>query len=168
VKHLVFVIFVWPGAAQASEELVALYGPLLDQCYEQADGSLDRVFCIGTLSQACISQQEDGESTLGMSQCIYSEAEFWDDLLNTEYRLTMDWAEVMDDDDLEYFPEYANRAKVLRDAQRAWITFRDAECELQFAIWGSGSMRHIAGSDCIMQLTAERTIELRAKRESFE
>ena len=102
-----------------------------------------------------------------MSRCLNSEAEFWDRLLNDEYRRTMRWAEIMDEDDAEYFSEYANRAIALRAAQRAWITFRDAECEFDYASWGAGSMRRIAGSDCIMRLTAKRTIELRAKRDLF-
>ena len=36
---------------------------------------------------------------------------------------------------LQAFPEFANRAKALRDAQRAWIRFRDAECGLAYAVW---------------------------------
>ena len=103
-----------------------------------------------------------------MSQCLFSEADFWDGLLNIEYKQTLQWAKSMDTDDLDYFPEYANRAKALRDAQRVWISYRDAECELDYAVRGSGSMRYIAGSDCILRLTANRTIELRQKRELFE
>ena len=54
------------------------------------------------------------------------------------------------------------------EAQRAWIAFRDTACALDYAEWGSGSMRNIAWADCRMQMTAERTIELRAMREMFQ
>jgi len=147
---------------------VSRYGPLLGACYDQADGSDAKAQCIGALSDACINTQDDGQSTLGMSQCLYSEAEYWDVLLNDEYTKTMLLAKESDQDDMEISPEYANRSKDLRTAQRAWITFRDAECELEYAIWGAGSMRNIAGSGCIMRLTAQRAIALREKRESMQ
>jgi len=159
---------LWPLAASASEELVARYGAALNQCYDQADGAGAREKCIGATADPCITGEADGESTLGMTQCLYSEAEVWDGLLNTEYRATMAWAKMMDQDDAQDFPEYANRAKALRAAQRAWIPFRDAECGFDYAVWGAGSMRNIAIAGCLMRLTADRTIELRAKRETFE
>ena len=80
----------------------------------------------------------------------------------------MAWAKAGDADDMANFPEFANRADSLRAAQRAWIAFRDAECGLEYALWGSGSMRNIAGTDCLMHMAAERTIELRAKREFMQ
>ena len=33
--------------------------------------------------------------------------------------------------------------ETLLEAQRAWIAFRDAECALDYAEWGSGSMRSL-------------------------
>ncbi len=158
----------WPAVSSASEDLVQRYGAVLEQCYGEASDGAARQACIGVMADACISREPGGESTLGTSQCLYAESRVWDGLLNAEYRRTMAWAREMDRDEAEYFPEYANRADRLRAAQRAWIAFRDAECDLEFAIWGSGSMRHIAGANCILRQTAERTIELRAKRETFE
>jgi uncharacterized protein YecT (DUF1311 family) len=38
---------------------------------------------------------------------------------------------------------------------------RDADCTLEYAMWGSGSMRQIAGSGCRMRRPAERTIYLK-------
>lgn len=52
---------------------------------------------------------------------------------------------------------------MLRDAQRAWIAFRDADCDHEYAIWGEGSMRQIAGALCLLERTATRTLELRSK-----
>jgi uncharacterized protein YecT (DUF1311 family) len=154
--------------AQETMELVNIYGPLLTQCYEEAEGREAKTQCIGALTSQCMAVEEGGETTVGMSMCNNAETEFWDEMWNAEYRLTMAWAKAHDVEEAKYFPEYANLAKSLRDAQRAWITFRDAECGLAYAVWGSGSMRHIAGSGCILDMTAERAIELRAKREMFE
>lgn len=168
MTRLALVFLLWPAAVLASEDLGASYGGLLAECYAAADDTGARKLCVGVMSGACIREEESGQSTLGMSQCNYSETRFWDGLLNDEYRQTMEWAKAMDSDEAEIFPEFANRAKTLLAAQRAWITFRDAECELEYAVWGSGSMRNIAGSSCIMRMTAGRTIELRSKREFMQ
>ena len=73
-----------------------------------------------------------------------------------------------DEEEAAYFPEFAVRAEKLLEAQRAWIVYRDAECALDYAEWGAGSMRNIAHADCRLQMTAERTIELRRMREMFQ
>ena len=156
------------GGAHADPTLVTIYGPLLEQCYLEADGSEAKIQCIGALSQSCMAEEDGGETTLGISLCLSSEAEVWDVFLNEEYQKSMSWAKSADQEDQEYFPEFANRASALRDAQRAWIAFRDAECSLAYAAWGAGSMRHIAGNDCIMTLTAKRAIEVRNIREFLQ
>ena len=112
--------------------------------------------------------EEGGETTLGMSRCHFGETVVWDRYLNDEYRRTMRVMRAMDEDEGETFPEFANRGASLVKAQRAWIAFRDAECNLAYAEWGSGSMRSIAFADCMSDMTARRTLDLRAMRERFE
>ena len=147
--------------ATATEHEVAQYGPLLDKCYAAADTEDARRACMGQMAQTCMDSQEGGHSTLGMTSCLNAEADVWDKFLNVEYKATMAAFRAMDEDEAEYFPEFANRAEKLRDAQRAWIAFRDGECALAYAMWGSGSMRNIAYTDCRMQMTAKRAMELR-------
>ena len=55
-------------------------------------------------------------------------------------------------------------ARQLRDAQRAWIAFRDADCGLVYAIWAGGSIRIIVAGNCHLDKTARRSIELRDMR----
>ncbi len=102
-----------------------------------------------------------------MTSCTLAEARVWDGFLNSEYAATMGFFQDWDEGESTHFPEYAKRQENLRDAQRAWIAYRDAECGLANAIWGSGSMRHIAGSTCMLNMTARRTIELFEMREEF-
>ena len=104
--------------------------------------------------------EDGGYSTLGMVMCTAAETQVWDRFLNAEYRSTMSALNAMDVDEAQYFPEFAKREDSLRDAQRAWITFRDAECGLAYAMWGSGSMRNIAAATCQLEMTAKRTLEL--------
>ena len=161
VRYVVLCV----GLAQPA--VAGEYAGLVDACLAAAPaGELGT--CIGRASESCMAGEDGGETTLGMSMCMADEVELWDGILNAEYRETMDFAKAMDAGEAEYFPEYAKRAEALRDAQRAWIAFRDAECALAYAEWGSGSMRHIAGSECVMRMTAERALELRAMRERFQ
>ncbi|MCZ4288399.1 lysozyme inhibitor LprI family protein [Hoeflea alexandrii] len=46
--------------------------------------------------------------------------------------------------------------EALRNAQRAWITFRDAQCEYEaYEVFG-GTMQPMVGSLCLARLTRER------------
>ncbi|MEM9427653.1 MAG: lysozyme inhibitor LprI family protein [Pseudomonadota bacterium] len=158
---LIAAVFAVPLHASATEQEVAAYGATLDACYTAAADSAALTDCIGQMATVCMDSQDGGHSTLGMTMCAMAEARVWDKFLNLEYRATMDGLKAMDTDEAEYFPEFANRAESLRAAQRAWIAFRDAECGLAYAMWGSGSMRNIASSNCQLEMTAARTIELR-------
>jgi uncharacterized protein YecT (DUF1311 family) len=119
------------------------------------------------MASACMAQ-ESGQTTLGMSSCLSAEADVWDGFPNAEHRATRTWMKAADVEEAVTFPEFAVRAEKLLEAQRAWIAFRDAECALDFAEWGAGSMRTIAHADCRMRMTAERTLALRGMREAFQ
>lgn len=120
--------------------------------------------CIGSGAAACMAGAEDGETTFGMTACLSAEADAWDRLLNDHYASARLAAQDADAADRATAPAYAVRVARLRDAQRAWIAFRDANCALDHAAWGMGSMARIAFADCRLHMTAERTLELRAWR----
>lgn len=162
----VALVLAQPLAAEGYE--TKTYGHILVSCYEAGADPDGRTACIGEMASTCMETEEGGHSTLGMTSCLSGEAQIWDRFLNEEYQATRSFAAAMDEDEREYFPEFARRVEALQVAQRAWIAFRDAECDLSYAEWGSGSMRNIAWADCNLQMTAERTIELRAMRERFE
>ena len=155
-------ILVWLLAvqAQAQEYEAETYGPVLTACYARADTVEAKKACSGLAFDACTNTEDGGHTTLGMSLCAAGEAQVWDRLLNAEYAATKAAYAEMDADEKVHFPEFANRVLALRDAQRAWIAFLDAECALAYAQWGSGSMRHIAGTTCLSDMTAQRTIAL--------
>ena len=159
---------VVPGKGFGSEHEMTAYGPVLTRCYEAAADAEAKAACLGRMSAACMETEEGGETTLGMTFCLGAEADAWDSYLNVEYAETRAWARAADKDEAAYFPEFAVRAETLLEAQRAWIAFRDAECALEYAQWGAGSMRNIAHATCRMQMTAERTLDLRRMRESFQ
>ena len=140
----------------------------LRACYTSAEDADGKLACMFTVSEACQAEEEGGYSTLGMSMCNHAESEAWDVLLNEEYKAAQKFGKVMDEDEAESFPNLDKRTDTLREAQRAWIAFRDAECLNAYANWGAGSMRHIAGTACVLEMTAKRTVDLWGKYAMFE
>lgn len=165
---LACLMLIAPHAAAEEEYEVRRYGGLLQHCYAEAEGASAKAQCLGAMSRACMAGEDGGETTLGMSRCHYGEQLVWDEFLNTEYRRTRRMMRMLDADESGNFPQFAAREPSLLDAQRAWIAYRDASCAFAYAQWGAGSMRHIAGAECAMRLTAERTTELVRIREMFE
>ena len=120
--------------------------------------------CIGTTVERCVAGSPEGETTAGIVACVYAETDAWDTILNEEYQATMAAYREMDASG-DVASADMTREATLRAAQRAWLAFRDAHCAAEYARWGMGTMRQIAGANCIMVETAERAITLRQMRE---
>ena len=92
----------------------------------------------------CI-KKSDGV-TFDMMECIGQEVQRQDARLNKAYKVLM----------VDLSPE---RKKQLREAQRAWLQFRDTNCGFYYDPDGGSSAR-LSGNDCIMTMTAQRAQEL--------
>lgn len=53
-------------------------------------------------------------------------------------------------------------APALLASQRAWLTYRDAECRIESFEWRGGSMQPFTYSQCMTQVTQARTRQLKA------
>lgn len=137
-----------------------LYGPMVTDCYARGAAEGGAESCIGDAAQACMESEEGGYSTAGMANCVLAERDVWDGLLNAVYGQARDAARLRDAAYQSSDPQFAKSAESLLAAQRAWISFRDANCAMQRDVWGNGSMRVTASAGCHMQMTAERTLEL--------
>ena len=84
-------------------------------------------------------------STVAMVACFASQSQIWDKRLNDEYRRALARGEV-------------DRGK-LRQAQRAWLRFRDQNCATYSTV--NGSISRILSAKCWRDMTRDRTIELR-------
>jgi uncharacterized protein YecT (DUF1311 family) len=71
-----------------------------------------------------------------------------DAALNTQYRATLNGLS-------------APSRTLLRDAQRAWIGFRDQQCRYEASAVAGGSAQPMVRSGCLERMTRERTAELR-------
>lgn len=92
---------------------------------------------------ACMGK---ADSTVGMLECIDVETQRQDQRLNEVYTALR--AEVQE-----------GRKNQLRDAQRAWINFRNANCGFHLDPDG-GSLARLSAADCVLRMTATRAEEL--------
>lgn len=90
-------------------------------------------------------QQCNQRDTLGIVECLNGKTAAWDDRLNDAYRKTLAAA----------VGEQRDR---LRDAQRLWMRYRDANCGYYGA--GEGSIRLIEAAECLRRMTERRAREL--------
>jgi uncharacterized protein YecT (DUF1311 family) len=84
-----------------------------------------------------------------------------DAALNVQYRKTMAAMKKMDAlnaPDAQVGPSYQN---ALLAAQRAWLAYRDAECQLASYEFRGGSAMPMAHAQCLADLTNARTKQLK-------
>jgi uncharacterized protein YecT (DUF1311 family) len=87
-------------------------------------------------------------STLDMLECAGKETDRWDARLNRAYQSRM--ASLND-----------RQRRALKQAEKAWILFREADCAAyQDEEWGTIS--RIDASQCFLRRTVERALELEA------
>ena len=97
---------------------------------------------------ACLDRS--GGVTPAMVACSGEETARWDRRLNAAYSSLMG------------NPAWSAETKaMLREAQRAWIAFRDRTCTAQGELEAEGgTLARIVTADCIARRTAERASEL--------
>lgn len=89
---------------------------------------------------------DKASSTVAMSSCIQAETQLQDQRLNRVYKqLTTK---------LQPAPQ-----KSLRDVQRQWIAYRDANCTFHVQASG-GTLAQLEGGMCVLDMTRERAAEL--------
>lgn len=94
---------------------------------------------------ACMDKSEG--VTVNMLDCIGDENKRQDDELNKAYKNVMK----------ELTPI---RQKELKEAQRLWIKYRDANCNF-YADPDGGTLARVVSADCFMNATAQRARELK-------
>ena len=107
----------------------------------------------------------DPQTQSEMNACAAIDFERADAELNAAYRAAIAHARASDRDPLSRPPEGDERPgeeASLREAQRAWIAFRDAHCRLQGYEARGGSMEPMIYDGCRAEVTRARTAQLRA------
>ena len=151
---LPFALLAQPALAAGSD--VQSDSSELNACV--ADQKNDPNSCIETVATSCIDQLSS-ETDEGVNGCYDREAEAWDAILNENYKAARVDAEDYDTDSKSNGGD-PEAAASLKTAQKAWIAFRDAECNRLYNRYIDGTIRITIFSACQNRLTAERAIEL--------
>jgi uncharacterized protein YecT (DUF1311 family) len=121
-----------------------------------------------TFATAATAQDIDcanAVTQMDMNQCAYDDWNAADANLNQAYgqvmRLLKQWDADLPADEL-------GGADALRDAQRAWITFRDKACEAEGYAMKGGSAEPLLVYGCMLQLTNERTAHLTSMLDAYQ
>ena len=96
-----------------------------------------------------------------MNQCAYQDYEKADKELNAVWKEAVKSQEEVDKGAAEMGPDYVGAVKALKKAQRAWIDYRDGQCEGEGYAALGGSMQPMLVSGCLAAKTVARTKELR-------
>ncbi len=108
----------------------------------------------------CVNQT----TQLDMNICAYQEFEAADAELNRVYAEAIAFMQAADRD---YAPEGENEEARLRKAQRAWVAFRDANCDQAGFQMRGGSAEPLLVNGCLRFMTEERTAELQGVMQSY-
>ncbi|NVD39649.1 lysozyme inhibitor LprI family protein [Ensifer sp. HO-A22] len=103
-----------------------------------------------------------------MNICSDKDYEAADAELNTVYKQTVAAMRAKDVELADISADYVGAEEALKKAQRAWIGYRDGQCELAGFEARGGSMEPMLVSGCLAQLTTARTEELKALLEPTE
>jgi uncharacterized protein YecT (DUF1311 family) len=127
-----------------------------------------RLTCVlGLFGLPAFAQDVDCENQitqLDMNMCSYQEWEAADAVLNETYADTLATVQARDG---EYAPEGPSEEDRLRRAQRAWVAFRDANCDVAGYQMRGGSAEPLLINICLRQMTEDRIAELQAQTETF-
>jgi uncharacterized protein YecT (DUF1311 family) len=100
--------------------------------------------CVGLVADPC--SDSDNATLLA---CQERETRIWDEFLNSYFQ-----------DARAHLDSSAGGA--LKDAQRAWIAFRDAKCAVLEKEYEGGSIADTLVADCKLTETGRRAIEMQA------
>jgi len=110
------------------------------------DALTQRESCIGAVTISC-QQAPGGASTMGMIDCSTREWAVWDERLNRAYREALKDAP-------------SKLARALRDAQRAWLQWREKRCNLPAIDNEGGSIVGPLYTGCMLDATARQALWL--------
>ena len=153
MRQVLMVLLVLTTAAGLTSAAAA--GDAIHACVqaERAAGK-DGLSCIGRLANPCLERPENA-STVAMYECIRKETVLWDNMLNAEYK------------QLRALLGSEKKRIALRDVQRLWIKYRDADCGLAQVFYDGGTISTPIAANCVLHKTARRAIEILVWREDM-
>lgn len=148
LAHAIAALLVmWSVSPAAADD-----GEIITTCVQaETDAGRTPLGCVGRVSDPCL-ESDAGQSTVGMVECTDRETKVWDAMLNDEYGRLLALLK-------------GKAADEVRDAQRIWITLRDADCKVPYELFEGGTMAQPIAANCNLTHTADRAIQVRAWRD---
>jgi uncharacterized protein YecT (DUF1311 family) len=151
ITFLLLLLMAAPVRAQDDEPTAAERKTIADCLDKNAgDDELKQMSaCIGLVADPC--PDAPGANTMTIVACQIREQKIWDDDLNDWYG-----------EALKRLSAEPDAAAALKDAQRAWIAFRDSKCDYWEKRYEGGTFASVAAGNCMRATTGQRAIEMRA------
>jgi uncharacterized protein YecT (DUF1311 family) len=105
--------------------------------------------CIDTIARPCLNATQ--QTTADMHMCMNRSISAWDALLNQNYQAVMQGWQASGQ---------SEPRDMLRNAQRAWINFRDDACDAEAHLYQGGTLHGVIVGACLERQTALRAIDL--------
>ena len=128
------------------------------------------IVAFAPLALAQEEPQVDCENAMTQSDiniCANQDYAAADKELNAVYRTTMTAMQATDKELGEIDQNYVGAVEALKKAQRAWIGYRDGQCELAGFEARGGSMEPMLVSGCLADVTKKRTADLKSLTEGL-
>lgn len=142
--------------------LIALLGAATPADCETLKGAVLRDKCElrQSVEQIPEAQCENPNTQLDMNICSYR------DYLESDIELNQTWSRIKRTFDREprQFSGQTDFGSLL-EAQRAWLVYREKQCNAEAVAYEGGSMQPTVESTCLARVTRARTEELKALSE---
>ena len=125
------------------------------------------ILVLACLTLPAAAQEVDCANAMAqvdLNACAYQDWEAADADLNAAYKRAM---ALLQDWDANLPAAEQGGAQALKEAQRAWITFRDKACEAEGYAFKGGSAEPLLVYGCMRVLTEERTAPLTTMVEAY-
>ncbi|WP_374432514.1 lysozyme inhibitor LprI family protein [Tabrizicola sp.] len=125
------------------------------------------ILVLACLTLPAAAQEVDCANAMAqvdLNACAYQDWEAADADLNAAYKRAM---ALLQDWDANLPAAEQGGAQALKEAQRAWITFRDKACEAEGYAFKGGSAEPLLVYGCMRVLTEERTAHLTSMVEAY-
>lgn len=98
------------------------------------------------------------ETTLEINDCAQQKQEAVERKLNTVYRQMLKQIDEVSAEN----PDKKDLRKQFVQAQRLWISFREADCKAMYTYWMDGSIRNLRYLGCMQDHAEQRIKEMEA------
>ena len=133
-----------------------------ETCLAKAASVAEAEACAGAAAEMCMTTMPGGTSTVGMSNCLHYEAQYWEQRLETAYQAVLAGARVWDAQRDDMGAHVPSRVAPLEEMHVAFAALRQARCAYERALWGGGSGGGPAWVSCELKMTARQALYLEA------